>query len=130
MIDPLVKFVYDNIDVDFTLEEWATKIADWEFNPIYQEGNLVAAVMVRRNEVHLAADKRYRGKWLTRKVIRAIFGTIIKEYGHAITSVGWGDEDAAKFIERLGFKPEVTVYKLEKLNHIKEALCHQSQQQR
>lgn len=129
MIDPIVKFVYDNIDVDFTLEEWATRIADWEFKPIYQDSNLVAVVMVRRNEIHVAADKKYHGKWLSRKVIRDILGTIIEDYGHAVTSVGFGNDEAAKFIERLGFEPEVTVYKLEKLTHIKEATCHQQSPQ-
>lgn len=129
MIDPIVKFVYDNIDVDFTLEDWATRIADWEFKPIYQDSNLAAVVMVKGNEVHVVVDKKYRGKWLSRKVIRNILGTIIKEYGHVITSTGFGDEDAAKFIERLGFEPEVTVYKLEKLKHIKEVICHQQPEQ-
>lgn len=122
MIDPIVQFVYDHIDVDFTLEEWATKITEWEFKPIYQESNLVAVVMVKANEVHVTVDELHRGKWLNRRIIRDILGKIIEEYGHVITSVGFGNEHAAEFVERLGFEPEVMVYKLEKLEHIKEVI--------
>jgi GNAT superfamily N-acetyltransferase len=119
MSDVLVEFVYNNIkeDLDDTLEEWTVKVVGWEFKPIYRMDNLVAVVMIKENEVHVATDKRYHGKWLSRKVIKDIFGKILEEYGQVKTCVGFGNTKAENFVTRLGFEPDLIVYTLDTIKH-------------
>jgi GNAT superfamily N-acetyltransferase len=119
MSDKLVEFVYNNIkeDLEDAFEEWAAKVSEWEFKPVYQEDNLVAVVMIKENEVHVATDKRYHGKWLSRKVIKDVFGKILEEYGQVKTCVGFGNTKAEDFVTRLGFEPDLTVYTLDKIKH-------------
>ena len=101
------EFVYDKIkdEVDYTFEEWSKETADWIFHPIIQEDSLVAVVAAIRNEVHVVIDQVYKGRWLTKGVIKNILGGIISKYGSVITCVGIDNEIGKKFVARLGFKP-------------------------
>ena len=113
------EFVYDKIkdEVDYTFEEWSEETADWTFHPIIQEDSLVAVVTVVNNEVHVAIDQEYKGRWLTKGVINKILGDLLKKYGSVITCVGIDNEVGKRFVTRLGFEPETTGYELTKLNH-------------
>lgn len=119
MSDPLIEFVYRNIkqDIDDTLEEFTVKVIGWEFKPVYRINDLVAVVMIKANEVHVAADPQYRGKWLSKKVIKDVFGKILEEYGQVKTCVGFGNTVAEEFVTRLGFEPDLTVYTLDKIKY-------------
>lgn len=125
----LAEFVYEEISERLTISkaEWLEAAKHWEMRPVEVNGELAAVVMVQGNEVHVAANSKFRGKWLSRKVIRNILGGLIEEYGQVITCVNWGNKDAAAFVERLGFVPDNVVYRLDKPKHIKEKTCRQQQ---
>lgn len=118
----LEEFVYKHISERLAIsrEEFMDGIKGWNLRPIEHSGNLAAVVATKGNEVHVAVDPEYKGKWLGKDSIRSILGGILGEYGHAVTSVGYDNTDASLFLRRLGFVPDSIVYRLEKLNHIKE----------
>jgi len=101
------EFVYDKIkdDVDWTFNEWLIKVNDWTFHPIKQGDVLVAVVTALDNEVHVNIDQAYKGRWLTKGVIKKILGDIISKYGSVVTCVEIDNEVGKKFVARLGFKP-------------------------
>jgi hypothetical protein len=101
------EFVYDKIkdEVDYTFEEWSGHTNHWKFHPVKQNEDLVAVVSVLGNEVHVNIDQAYKGRWLTKGVIKKILGDIISKYGSVITCVGIDNEVGKKFLARLGFKP-------------------------
>ena len=113
------EFVYDKIkdEVDYTFDEWSKETVDWTFHPIIQEGSLVAVVTVVNNEVHVAIDQTYKGRWLTKGTINKILGDLLAKYGSVITCVGIDNKVGNRFVTRLGFEPETTGYELTKLNH-------------
>lgn len=115
----LAEFVYNEISERLTIpkSEWLEAVKEWEMRPVDVNGELAAVVMVQGNEVHVAANSKFRGKWLSRKVIRDILGNLIADYDQVITSVSYGNELGRKFVERLGFVPDSVTYKLEKLKH-------------
>ena len=103
--------------IDDTLEEWLPKVTEWAFHPIRNGERLVAVVMVNKNEIHVAIDQTYKGRWYKREHCSKIFEDILNEYGNVMTSVTWGNEEGMKFVERLGFMPRATTCTLEKINH-------------
>ena len=115
----LGEFVYDAISyrLEIPKEEFLEALKEWTLNPIEKDGRLAAVVMVKDNEVHVASAEEYRGKWLSRKVIKDMLGKILDEHGCAVTSVSYGNELGRDFVERLGFVPVCVSYKLEKLRH-------------
>lgn len=115
----LAEFVYNEISERLTIpkSEWLEAAKEWEMRPVEVNGELAAVVMVQGNEVHVAANSKFRGKWLSRKVIRDILGNLITDYEQVITSVSYSNQLGRSFVERLGFVPDCVVYKLEKLKH-------------
>ncbi len=115
----LGEFVYDAISyrLEIPKEEFLEALKDWTLNPIEKDGKLAAVVMVKGNEIHVASSDVYRGKWLSRKVIKDMLGKILNEYDYAVTSVSYSNESGKAFVERLGFVPDCVLYKLEKLRH-------------
>ena len=115
----LEEFVYEAIGERITLPkaDFIEQLKDWELNPIEMDGRVAAVVMVKGNEVHVAASKEYRGKWLSRRVIKRTLGEILNEYDQAVTSVSYSNTLGREFVERLGFVPDSVTYTLEKLKH-------------
>lgn len=115
----LSEFVYNAVSYRVSLpkEEFLEQLKEWELRPIEIDGKLAAVVMVKENDVHVASSEEFRGKWISRRVIKRTLGEILDEYGCATTSVNYGNEPGRAFVERLGFVPDCVVYKLEKLAH-------------
>jgi hypothetical protein len=114
----LFLFVYNEIkdNLDCTFEEWKEQVKNWELKPIYHHsGDLVAVVMINKNEIHVAIDQNYKGRWLTKGTIKRIFGDILKEYGSIVTCTTYGDKVAEKFVTRLGFVPDTITYVMEEV---------------
>jgi|TARA_R110000744_G_scaffold370804_1_gene481533 hypothetical protein len=113
------EFVYDKIKdkIDDSFKEWSYKALDWEFHPVRQDNSLVAVVMSLENEVHVAIDQTYKGRWLSKGTIDKILGEKLAKYGSVKTCVGMDNEIGKRFVERLGFEADTTNYVLEELNH-------------
>lgn len=118
----LAEFVYKQVSKDLTIskDEFFEGLKDWELKPIEVDGELAAVVAVKGNELHVSSGENFRGKWLSRRVIKNVLGVILSEYGQAITCVNWGNKAACEFVERLGFVPDNIVYRLDKLKHVRE----------
>ena len=115
----LAEFVYEAIKdrIELSKEEFIEKVADWDIKPFYVKGEIAAAVMLKENEIHVASSEKHRGKWISRRAIKEILGTVLDEYGEVVTSVSYGNDSAAAFVERLGFVPDRTTYILRELKH-------------
>jgi GNAT superfamily N-acetyltransferase len=126
----LAEFVYNAISyrLEVPKEEFLERLKEWTLTPIEMNGEVAAVVMVKDSEIHVAASEEYRGKWLSRSVIKRTLGKIIEDYGMAVTRTEYDNAPARAFVERLGFVPDTVFYRLDTLKHVKERKCHQQQQ--
>ena len=81
------------------LEDIEKAFGDWEVSPV-----LGGAILVKGNEIHVAVKPESRGRWLSRRLVKAFPGRLIDQYGLAVTSVMEDNETGINFVERLGFK--------------------------
>lgn len=82
-----------------TPEEAADRLHDFRFFDCNG-----AVVMVRGPEIHVAAPKELRGRWLTRANIRKVLGGIVSEHGFALSAVEHDNENGRVFVQRMGFE--------------------------
>lgn len=75
-------------------------LAGWELRELPRG----AVLMVKGCEIHVAAPKESRGRWLSRAVIRGALAPILAEYGCAVTSVADDNARGHDFVSRIGFE--------------------------
>lgn len=106
--------------VPVSAEAFANAFDGWEVHPIERGGQVVAAVLIKGDEVHAASIAP--GKWLSRAVLRKSIGAIVDRYGVCRTAVMRDNAAGHAFVRRLGFEPvshgEVTQYELRKPRHV------------
>jgi len=102
MMSSCQDIIYESCKHTLTVSEseFLDSISSWEFIPI-GDG---ASVMVKDNEIHSGCLPEFKGKWLTRRHIRSVFGSLLKQYGWVKTRVMNDNEEAHSFVSRLGFK--------------------------
>lgn len=66
----------------------------------------IGMLITKGPELHVSIVPSYRKKWLSRRLINSVIDPIIKQYGHAITTVMKDNHTGINFVERLGFKKE------------------------
>lgn len=90
--------------VPWTLEQVQATFAGWEVIPLHRRGAMVATVLIRGPEIHVACDPGQEGRWLSRRFIRDTVGRLIDEYGYAETMVSKANAAGHAFVQRLGFE--------------------------
>jgi len=85
-----------------TFEEFAEQIKDFELLPIEDAGELIGAVMVRENEIHVGLTKTPRA--CHRGDLRRILRPMFERYGEVRTAVLADNARGLRFCQRLGFE--------------------------
>lgn len=75
-------------------------------------------LLVKENEVHVAAPPKARGIWLSRRLIREQLGPILGQYGSVVTNVSEHHDQGHAFVRRMGFRSLGTgKYELKELKY-------------
>jgi hypothetical protein len=101
-INVIYELLKDRLNV--TPEQFATAMKDWEFVELKEGENVIGAVMVKENELHIGYSKK--PKFSIKKHLKDTLRKTIDLYGFAITSVMKSNEKGLKFCKRLGFEIE------------------------
>lgn len=72
-------------------------LQSWDIKAIERDGEVIGAVFFRDGEVHASVLPEWRGRWLTRKLLRVMF-----EADNAWTQVTPGHEYMYDILRRLG----------------------------
>ena len=97
------RIVHDSIKhrIPIDFDQFCDSMRDWEFKTYEKDGEPVVVVMRKANEFHLTAIKH--GKWASRKLAKALFDDVLKEYGCAWTRVMNDHAIGHEFVKRAGF---------------------------
>lgn len=84
---------------NYSPEQIKESLKDWEF--IDCGG---AVVMIKENEIHVAAPKHKHGKWILKGDLYQVIGGMLRKFGLIITTVSDDNWRGKQFVERLGFE--------------------------
>lgn len=88
---------------DYTYDQFADAVSDWECWPIEVGGEMAGAILVKGCEIHACIKPDYFRRWATpglyRKVLRRL-----RECGKLTTHVRDGHDAGHEFVARFGFK--------------------------
>jgi len=101
-INAIYELLKDRLKV--TPEQFAEAMQDWEFVELKEGNDVIGAVMVKKNELHIGYSKK--PKFTIRKHLRDKLRKTIDLYGCAVTTVMKSNENGLKFCKRLGFEIE------------------------
>lgn len=94
-----------------TFEEFEQATSGFEVTPMYVDGKISGAVIVKENHIHACILPEYSGRWFSRKAAK-ILNRIIEKYGEATTSAT--TPDGEKFVLGLGFIKDGDIYRSKK----------------
>ena len=90
--------------LNITPEQFAEAMQDWEFVELKEGNDVIGAVMVKENELHIGYSKK--PKFSIRKHLKDTLRKTIDLYGYATTTVMKSNEKGINFCKRLGFEVE------------------------
>jgi RimJ/RimL family protein N-acetyltransferase len=90
--------------LNITPEQFAEAMQDWEFVELKEGDDVIGAVMVKENELHIGYSKK--PKFSIRKHLKDTLRKTIDLYGYATTTVMKSNEKGINFCKRLGFEIE------------------------
>ena len=103
-----------------SFDRFAAAFDGWRVIPVERDGEIVATIMTRGDEIHCAT--KTPGKWITRKLIRDVLGEILETHGICTTLVMADNAAGHAFVQRLGFTRtrdgEMVRYELRKPRHV------------
>ena len=102
---------------DYSLDEIEESVKDWEILTVVRQGKPIGMCMVKDKEIHFCILPEYRGKWLTKGLLKEI-----SQLDFEYTTVPEDNLKSQAFVERMGFKPvqnigEDIIYKLNSLTY-------------
>ena len=104
-----------------SFDRFAAAFDGWKVAPIERDGEMVATILMRGDEIHCATKEP--GKWLSRKVLRESIGAILEQHGRCVTAVMADNDAGHAFVQRLGFKRmsggEIVRYELKEMTHVR-----------
>lgn len=106
MSNKAVNAIYLSIKdrLNITPEQFAEAMQDWEFVELKEGDDVIGAVMVKENELHIGYSKK--PKFSIRKHLKDTLRKTIDLYGYATTTVMKSNEKGINFCKRLGFEIE------------------------
>lgn len=90
--------------LNITEEQYAEIMKDWEFVELTQNNEVVGAVIIKGNELHVGYSKK--PTFSIRKHIKETLKKLIDINGCAVTTVMKSNKNGLKFCKRLGFEIE------------------------
>lgn len=88
-----------------SFETYHAAMSDWTVQMVAKDGHPIGAVYRRGPEFHISILPEWRGKWMTRSILKEIIPEPV-----AITQVVVGHEDVADMLKRLGFQKRSETY--------------------
>ena len=115
--------LYESVKLRITIsfDEFVDALKDWDVVPLMQKHELIGAVILKKNEIHVGYAKKPMASIILH--IKKTLSNIIKQFGFAITTVDSKNEKGLIFCKRLGFVTTKTdgglVYlKCERCNYV------------
>lgn len=98
-----IKIIYESVKgrLPITYEQFEEALKDWEFVELTENGQLIGAVMIKGNELHVGYGTKPTAS--IRGHIKKTLKNLIDKYGHAVTTVQKSNEKGLNFCKRLGF---------------------------
>lgn len=96
------KALSDQLPACFSLNDFLSASADFEFWPVFVGGKCVGAIMQKGPVVHAAVLPEARGKWFNRRTLQWVKNQADK-YGRLETKVRDAHGIGHAFAKRLGF---------------------------
>ncbi|NYS10339.1 hypothetical protein PBR31_00030 [Xanthomonas phage PBR31] len=100
-IRSLYQSVEARLPAGFSFADFERAIADWEVIPVMEGGEVIGAVMVKGNELHVGFSRQgacIRGE------IKRIFKPLLQKFGELVTTVCADNKRGLSFCKRLGFE--------------------------
>lgn len=93
----------DRLPSWYTFPEFCAALSAWTVKAFCAGDRVIGMLMLKNAELHVAIIEPYRGKWLSRRLIREVLAPLVKRYGAATTNVLPGNRVGQDFITRIGF---------------------------
>ena len=123
MAGTLLKLAYDASDVDMDFDSFNRMLEDWDVEYIEINGTRVGVFFNKGTEIHFSILPRYRGKWLSKRLVRKLLSPLLDKYGFITTMVPDNKPHGHKIVQKFGFYEvgriqHFTVYRLERLKWV------------
>lgn len=98
-----INVIYQSVKnrLNITVEEFAEALKDWEFVELTEKDEVIGAVMIKDNELHVGYAKKPTAS--IKGHIKKTLSQLIDKYGSAVTTVTKGNDRGLNFCKRLGF---------------------------
>lgn len=103
-----------------TFDQFAAAVADMTVHPIFADGKVCGAVLVRGSEIHACVLPWAAGKWFGRRAAR-VLNAVIDKHGEATTQAT--TQAGRRFVEALGFIKDGEIYRSTKKWALKQSLA-------
>jgi hypothetical protein len=103
MSSKAINAIYNSVKdrLSITEEQFAEAMKDWEFVELTHGDEVIGAVMIKGNELHVGYSTK--PNFSIRKHIKLTLKKLIDLYGEAVTTVNSSNERGLNFCKRLGF---------------------------
>lgn len=103
MSSKAINAIYNSVKgrLSITEEQFAEAMKGWEFVELTQGDEVVGAVMIKGNELHVGYSKK--PTFSIRRHIKQTLKKLLDMYGEAVTTVNASNERGINFCKRLGF---------------------------
>lgn len=96
----IVGRLWEDSPLFLTREEFEATLQGWTIDPVEVDGRTIGVVLVKGPEFHFS---KFDETPVGRAMLRKYPGSLIEQYGYALTRTPKDDERMLKFNERLGF---------------------------
>lgn len=87
---------------DYTYDQFADAISDWECWPVEVGGEMAGALLVKGCEMHCCIKPEFFRRWATPGMYRRVMRHKAL-YGRLVTTVNVDHDAGREFVERFGF---------------------------
>lgn len=84
---------------EISFDDYADRLKDWIIRVIERDGEPIAAVYTKGDELHVSVMPQWRGKWLTKGLLKELF-----DGKRVTTRVSPGHDYMYSILHRLGFR--------------------------
>ena len=100
-----------------TFKSFKKRLKEWFVFGVEKDSKMIGMGMLNKGEIHFCIKPEYQGRWLTRGLLKQINSLDIR-----YTTVGTGNAEKQRFVEKIGFEPVKTegeniIYQLNSLKH-------------
>jgi hypothetical protein len=98
-----VFMIYESVKqrLPINFNQFKDALKDWEFVPLTENGEIIGAVMLKENEIHVGYGKKPRAS--IKKHIKQTLNNLLDKYGEVVTSVQKNNDRGLAFCKRLNF---------------------------